>query len=141
MPARRPETADKGEGCAGGCRGALGPGGGATLGNSPGEDAGYPLALRQVHHPEGGSAAVTDAPRRPVQVVDGRGLDRVDDDELRSLRSGDLHDPADLGLDHDADRLARGPVEEAEPGGPQPDLSRLFLPCRVENGGMTRTDD
>ncbi len=105
----------------------------AILRHVPDQNDGDPLPLREVHQPEGGLSHLADATRRAVEVIDGRGLDGVDDDQSRPLGTGDLHDPADLGLSHDPDPLGRGTIEEAEPGSSQADLGRRFLAGSVED--------
>ena len=105
----------------------LRPGQRAVLRDVPDEYDGNPLALRELHQAEGRLADLTDAARRPIELGDGRRLDRVDDDHLRPLGPGDLGDVADLGLGDDPDSVAGGAVEEARvarraggPGQPTP---------------------
>ena len=63
----------------------LGPGDRAVLGHVADEDHRDPVALGEVHQAERRFADLADAAGRAVELVDGRGLDRIDDDERRSL--------------------------------------------------------
>ena len=66
----------------------LGPGDRAVLGDVPDEDDGDPVALGQVHQAQRRLAHLADAAGRAVELVDGRRLDRIDDDERRSRSTG-----------------------------------------------------
>ena len=107
----------------------LGPGDRAVLRHVADQHDRDPVALREVHQPQRRLADLADAPAAPVELVDGRGLDRVDDD-ARTGRSGagGLHDPPDLVLREDADALgrrARRAGRDAPPaGGPGPATPR-----------------
>ena len=118
----------------------LRPGQRAVLRDVADEDDRDPLPFRQLHQPERRFADLADAPGRPLELADGRGLDGVDDDELRPLVPGDLGDPPDLRLGDDPDPVAAGAVEQAEPGGPQPDLGGGLLAGRVQDRGAGRGD-
>ena len=118
----------------------LRPGQRTVLRDVPDEDDGDPLPLRELHQAERQFADLSDAARRPIELGDGRRLDRVDDDELGSFVPGDLGDPPDLGLRDHPDPVARGTVQQAQPGGPQPDLGSRLLAGRVEDDRAGRGD-
>ena len=113
----------------------LGAGDRAVLRHVAHEDDGDPLALCQLHEPERRLADLPDAAGRPVELVNGGGLDRVDDDEGGPRRARHLDDPA-----RPRSRRARaigGPgdaVEQAEAAGPKADLRGALLPGGVQDG-------
>jgi hypothetical protein len=74
------------------------------------QDDGDPVALRQIHQAKGRLADLADAPGRALQLIDRRGLDRIDHDERRSLRARNFHDPADIVFRQDTNAVARGPA-------------------------------
>ena len=116
----------------------LRPGQRAVLRHVADEDDRDPLPLRELHQPEGRLADLADAAGRALELADGRGLDGVDDDELRPLVPGDLRDPPDLRLGDDADPVAAGPIEQSQPRGPQPDLGGRLLAGCVQDGARRR---
>ena len=85
----------------------------AVLRDVADEDHRDAVALGELHQAERRFADLADAPGRPVELVDGRGLDRVDDDEARSLGTGDLADPPDVVVGQDPDALGRGPTSSS----------------------------
>ncbi len=113
----------------------LRPGQRAILRDVSDKDDRDALPLRELHQPQRGLADLADAPGRPLELADGRGLDGVDDDELGPLIPGDLGDPPDLRLGDDPDPLAAGSIEQAQPRRPQPDLGGRLLAGRVEDAG------
>ena len=72
-------------------------------------------------------------PGRALEVVDGRRLDRIDDDQPGSLCPRDLDDPPDVVLGQDVDPLPRRPAQQPEPRRADPDLARRFLAGGVED--------
>jgi hypothetical protein len=105
------------------------------------EDDRDSLRLGELHQAQGSAADLADAPRRAVEIVDRRGLDRVDDEERGRLREGDLGDPVDRRLGKDPDP-GRRPVKQAESLGAETDLGDRFLAGRVQDaqGARTRGD-
>ena len=101
----------------------LRPGDRAVLGHVADEDDGDPVALGEIHQAQRRFADLADAAGGPVELVDGRGLDRVDDDDDRPLGPGRLDDPPDVVLRQDADALRRRAGQQAETGGPEADLA------------------
>ena len=66
----------------------LGPGDAAVLGDVTDEDHHDPLPLGQLHEAQRRLAHLPHAARRAVQLLEGRGLDRVDDDRGRPHARG-----------------------------------------------------
>ena len=106
----------------------LRPGERAVLGHVADEDDRDPVALGELHQPERRLADLADAAGRPVELVDGRGLDRVDDEQRRARRRrGRLDDPVRSSISaSDADRSAGRPVE-------QPRRSRAEAELRADS--------
>ena len=98
------------------------------------EDDRDPVALGELHQPEGRLADLADAAGRAVELVDRRGLDRIDDERAPGrVGAGQLDDPADLALGDDPDARRPRAVEQPEPRGAQPDLPGRFLAGGVED--------
>ena len=87
----------------------LGTGDRTVLRHVADEDDGDALALGEVHEAERRLADLADAAGGAVELVDGGGLDRIDDDEGRLGCPRDLGDPTDVALCEDVDPLADGP--------------------------------
>ena len=100
------------------CSRVFGPAIGPVLGHVPDEDDRDPLALGEVHQPDGRLADLPDAARRSVELVDRRGLDAVDDDRGRAHPATGLDDRSDVVLGQDLDVAARLAVEQAQPTRP-----------------------
>ena len=107
----------------------------AVLGHVPDEDDRDAVALGEIHQAQRRLADLADAPGRALELVDRRGLDRIDDHQARSLGPGDLDDPTDVVLGEDPHTLARWPVEQAEASRPQPDLAGRLLARGIQHAG------
>ena len=89
------------------------------------------VALRELHQAERRLADLADAAGRPVELVDGRGLDRVDDERApgRSVRASSTIRPTSLSAatriaSRPGPRAARAGRRAAGPGPPTPRRSR-----------------
>ena len=115
----------------------LGSGDRAVLGDVPDEDDRDPIALGEVHQAQCRLADLPDAPRGAVELIDGRGLDRINDHERGSRSASDLGDASDVVLRQDLDPFAGHAGQDAEARRPQPDLPGRFLARRVEDAGRS----
>ena len=105
----------------------------AVLRHVADEDDGDAVALREVHQPERRLADLADAAGGPVELVHGRRLDRVDDDDHRAFGPGGIHDPPDVVLRQHADTVRRRTRQQPETGGPESHLARGLLARRVQH--------
>ena len=119
----------------------LGPGDRAVLGHVPDEDDRDALALGEVHQADGRLADLADAAGRAVELVDRRGLDRVDDDERRSHAVGRPRRstrcrarPGPRRAARDRPRAGRAARRAGGPGRPTPRRSRT-APAAADAGG------
>ena len=92
------------------------------------------FALGELHEPQRRLPDLADTPGCAVQLVDHRGLDRVDDEHRRARRPCHLDDPGDIALGQDLDRGTRRSVEKAEALGPEADLGGRLLAGGVQDG-------
>lgn len=107
----------------------------AVLRDVADEHDGDAVALRHVHEPEGGFANLAHAACGSVELVHRRRLDRVHDEERRALAAGELGDPSDVGLRHDADRRRDALAVDSQPGRAEPHLAGGLLSRGVEDAG------
>ena len=119
----------------------LGPGDRPVLGHVTDEDHGDPVTLGEIHQSQCRLADLADAARSAIELVEGGGLDRVDDDQCRVLGPGHLHDPPDVVFREHPDALARFAGQQPEPSGAQPDLAGRLFAGRIEHaaGSVGRT--
>ena len=94
----------------------LGPGQGAVLGHVADEDDRDAVLLGQLHQPQRALANLADAAGRAFELVDGHGLDRVDDQGDGPRLAGQLDDAADL-ASRPRRRSGRRPSLRADPAG------------------------
>ena len=111
----------------------LGPGQRPVLGDVPHEHHRHAVGLGELHEPQRGLPHLSDAPRRPVELVRRHGLDGVDDQEARPLGPRQLDDALHAGLGDDPDPLPGRTRREPEPRRPEPDLRRGLLAGGVEH--------
>jgi hypothetical protein len=76
------------------------------------------------------------AARRPVELLDGHRLDRVDHDDRWLCRPRGLDDRADLARRQDGDGVGGRSGAEAEPPGPQADLAGGFLAGCIQHAAV-----
>ena len=93
-----------------------------------------PFALGELHEPQRRLSDLADTPGCAVQLVDHRGLDRVDDEHRRARRPCHLDDPGDITLGQDLDGGTRRSVEKAEALGPEANLGGRLLARGVQDG-------